>query len=355
MSRRPRGEVRRALPALQRKLDEDLLAFTRACNDLAATELAGGSGGGVASPAMTNTLALWRADVDEAIDRLNRTSPKARGRALALETMNTLALALVQLSDGLRLADADAARASADQSLTTLATYQQLAGDLAEAVDERHRAPLARPPRRRAARRAAGTHVRIAEAAGVAPHRAAGDGRRGRARGDGALPGTSAGGARRCVLRLRRLPPQGGRRALPALLRGTDAGLPALRQRHHARHQRPAEREDQGAEGAAEQHHPAGAGRAAQGRRRPHGLRLSYAHNRSAVEPDCRTTNPPAGGGGAGGGGGGASGSSGGCPEGTTLCAKTGEITYCCYGSDACCSCQGGIVCCIYPDCRCCS
>ena len=48
--------------------------------------------------------------------------------------MNTLALALVQLSDGLRLADADAARASADQSLTTLATYQQLAGDLAEAV-----------------------------------------------------------------------------------------------------------------------------------------------------------------------------------------------------------------------------
>ena len=79
MSRRPRGEVRRALPALQRKLDEDLLAFTRACNDLAATELAGGSGGGVASPAMTNTLALWRADVDEAIDRLNRTSPKARG------------------------------------------------------------------------------------------------------------------------------------------------------------------------------------------------------------------------------------------------------------------------------------
>jgi hypothetical protein len=82
---------------------------------------------------------------------------------------------------------------------------------------------------------------------------------------------------------------------------------------------------------------------------------FQYAHNRSAVVPDCRVTNPPAGDGGAGAGGGGASGGSGGCPEGTTLCAKTGDVTYCCYGSDACCSCQGGIVCCIYPDCRCCS
>jgi hypothetical protein len=134
MSRRARGEVRRALPALQEKLDADLLAFSRACHDLARTELGGGSGGGLASPAMSNAVALWRADVDEAIDRLNRTSPKARGRALALQTMNTLALALVQLSDGMRLADADDARASADQSLVTLATYQQLAGDLAEAV-----------------------------------------------------------------------------------------------------------------------------------------------------------------------------------------------------------------------------
>jgi len=82
---------------------------------------------------------------------------------------------------------------------------------------------------------------------------------------------------------------------------------------------------------------------------------FQYAHNRSAVEPDCRTTNPPAGDGGAGGGGGSATAGNGGCPEGTTLCSQSGPITTCCYGADTCCSCEGGITCCIYPDCRCCS
>jgi len=134
MSRRARGAVRRLWPDIESKLGADLLAFSRACDDLATTELGGGSGGGVASPAMSNAVALWRADVDEAIDRLNRTPPKARGRDVALQTMNALALALVQLSDSMRLADADAARTAADQSLTALATYQQLAADLAQAI-----------------------------------------------------------------------------------------------------------------------------------------------------------------------------------------------------------------------------
>ena len=128
------NQVKRIFPALERKLNEDLLAFTQACQANAQAEIAGTPSGTKVSPAMTNALALWRADVDEALARLNRTSLKARGRALALEAMQTLALALAQCSDGMIKTDPSAAAASAQESLATLATYQELAGRLARVL-----------------------------------------------------------------------------------------------------------------------------------------------------------------------------------------------------------------------------
>lgn len=127
-------QVKRIFPALERDLDQDLLAFTEACQANVQAEIGGAPLGQVASPAMSNALALWRAHVDEAIARLSRTARNARGRALALEAMQTLALALAQLSDGMITTDASAAAASTEQSLATLATYQDLAGRLARVL-----------------------------------------------------------------------------------------------------------------------------------------------------------------------------------------------------------------------------
>jgi hypothetical protein len=127
-------QVKRIFPAIERELDQDLLAFTAACQANVQAEIGGAPLGKVASPAMSNALALWRAHVDEAIARLNRTARNARGRALALEAMQTLALALAQLSDGMIKTDPTAAAASGEQSLVTLATYQELAGRLARVL-----------------------------------------------------------------------------------------------------------------------------------------------------------------------------------------------------------------------------
>jgi hypothetical protein len=69
-----------------------------------------------------------------ALDRVNATSAKARGRALALQTWQALATALTQLSQGMSMADAAAGTSLIEQGQANLANYQQLAAQLARVM-----------------------------------------------------------------------------------------------------------------------------------------------------------------------------------------------------------------------------
>jgi len=125
------GEIKRVWLKIEERLNQDVLAYTDAVAANAQAELGGAPSPGRASPDMINALAVWRADVDVAFGKLDGTSPEARGRALALKTVEALSLALVQLSDGLTQADLDAAVASIEASQATLASYQRFANRLA--------------------------------------------------------------------------------------------------------------------------------------------------------------------------------------------------------------------------------
>ncbi len=87
-------QLRRIYPALQQSIDQGAFGFADACSATSQAEQSGAPGGAVASPAMATAVATWQGNVNMALDRVNATSPKARGRALALQTWQALATAL---------------------------------------------------------------------------------------------------------------------------------------------------------------------------------------------------------------------------------------------------------------------
>ena len=127
-------QLRRIYPALQQRIDQDAFAFAAACSANSQAEQSGAPAGAVASPAMATAVATWQGDVNMALDRVNATSPKARGRALALQTWQALATALTQLSQGMSMADPAAGASTIEQGQANLATYHQLAAQLARAM-----------------------------------------------------------------------------------------------------------------------------------------------------------------------------------------------------------------------------
>ena len=127
-------QLRRIYPALQQSIDQGAFGFADACSATSQAEQSGAPGGAVASPAMATAVATWQGNVNMALDRVNATSPKARGRALALRTWQALATALNQLSQGMSMADAAAGTAAIEQGQANLANYHQLAAQLAKAM-----------------------------------------------------------------------------------------------------------------------------------------------------------------------------------------------------------------------------
>ena len=127
-------QLKRIYPALQQSIDQGAVGFATACSANSQAEQAGAPGGAVASPAMATAVATWQGDVNMALDRVNATSPKARGRALALQTWQALATALTQLSQGMSMADPAAGASTIEQGQANLATYHQLAAQLARAM-----------------------------------------------------------------------------------------------------------------------------------------------------------------------------------------------------------------------------
>jgi hypothetical protein len=127
-------QLKRIYPALQQSIDQGASGFADACNANSQAEQSGAPGGAVASPAMATAVATWQGNVNMALDRVNATSAKARGRALALQTWQALATALTQLSQGMSMADAAAGTSLIEQGQANLANYQQLAAQLARVM-----------------------------------------------------------------------------------------------------------------------------------------------------------------------------------------------------------------------------
>lgn len=127
-------QLKRIYPALQQSIDQGAFGFADACSAISQAEQSGTPASAVASPAMATAVATWQGNVNMALDRVNATSPKARGRALALQTWQALATALTQLSQGMSMADAAAGTALIEQGQANLATYHTLTAQLAKAM-----------------------------------------------------------------------------------------------------------------------------------------------------------------------------------------------------------------------------
>lgn len=127
-------QLKRIYPALQRSIDQGAFGFADACSAISQAEQSGTPASAVASPAMATAVATWQGNVNMALDRVNATSSKARGRALALQTWQALATALTQLSQGMSMADAAAGTALIEQGQANLATYHTLTAQLAKAM-----------------------------------------------------------------------------------------------------------------------------------------------------------------------------------------------------------------------------
>ena len=127
-------QLKRIYPALQQSIDQGAFGFADACSAISQAEQSGTPASAVASPAMATAVATWQGNVNMALDRVNATSPKARGRALALQTWQALATALTQLSQGMSMADAAAGAALIEQGQANLATYHTLTAQLAKAM-----------------------------------------------------------------------------------------------------------------------------------------------------------------------------------------------------------------------------
>ena len=138
-------QLKRIYPALQQSIDQGAFGFADACSAISQAEQSGTPASAVASPAMATAVATWQGNVNMALDRVNATSSKARGRALALQTWQALATALTQLSQGMSMADAAAGASLIEQGQANLATYHSWPPSWRRRCDERHRAALAGP------------------------------------------------------------------------------------------------------------------------------------------------------------------------------------------------------------------